>query len=138
MQKNNCKHLSLTIRRQHSFRRHIKRQPRAECIEDRANAHRAGNSPSVPTIASHKLTGESNRVWGEAFSLVRSFYVCTCIVKHVPLSWYETGQGGPACIVVQLAGPNRLFAQQRVPLRYQVHEGEGWYAVVRVDGQICI
>jgi hypothetical protein len=30
---------------------------------------------------------------------------------------------------------NKLFAQQRVPVRYRVHEGDGWYAAVEPSGR---
>jgi len=105
----------------------------AWCIEDRANAHRAGNSPiraNTASIAQADGTAcEQEECGAKLFLPIRSFYLCTCIVKHVPLSCYETGQGGPVLqrSAMQLAGPKKLFAQQRVPSRYRVHEGHDWY-----------
>ena len=65
------------------------------------------------------MRARNKKVWGDAFAWeFRSFYVCTCIVKHVPLSLpMKPDRAGLPCNLqraMQWPCPIVLFAEGSV------------------------
>jgi hypothetical protein len=65
----------ISCRRSNSFRRHM--------ATTEGRVHR-GSSERLLNRTGWRERGGERVVWGDAFLEYRSFYVCTCIVKHAP------------------------------------------------------